>query len=40
MSEAQARQLNALLDDIYAGFVSAIAASRGKTAEQVGAGAV
>lgn len=35
MSEAQAEQLGALLDDIFAGFVSAVSASRNKTPEQV-----
>ena len=35
MSEAQREQLSALLDDIYGGFVRDVAASRGKTTQEV-----
>jgi ClpP class serine protease len=35
MSEPQHEQLSALLDTIYEGFTSAVAASRGKSAAEV-----
>ena len=35
MSDAQREQLTAILDDIYAGFTQGIAASRGKSADEV-----
>jgi hypothetical protein len=35
MSDAQREQLSAILEDIYAGFTQGIAASRGKSAEEV-----
>ena len=35
MSEAQREQLTALLDDIYEGFTTGIAQSRGKTTQEV-----
>ena len=35
MSEAQREQLTAILDDIYAGFTQGVAASRGKSVEEV-----
>lgn len=35
MSDAQREQLTAILDDIYEGFTAGIAASRGKTAQEV-----
>jgi Peptidase family S49 len=35
MSEAQAEQLSALLDDIYAGFTQVVASARGKSEQEV-----
>lgn len=35
MSEEQAEQLSALLDDIYAGFVKVVSSARGKSEQQV-----
>lgn len=35
MSEAQREQLSAILDDLYEGFTEHVAASRGKTAQEV-----
>lgn len=35
MSEAQREQLTAILDDLYEGFTEHVAASRGKTAQEV-----
>lgn len=35
MSEAQREQLTAILDDIYEGFTTGIAQSRGKTTQEV-----